>query len=153
MFSASSGVATLRATHLSRVSSQTSGPVLPSTSTLLMKADSQTESIYLKVCVLLIFQRYQSDTFSKFTKVKFKLFSFTCPCPGGRVWAFNGYQPVRGYPKKLSSLGLPSSVRKIDAALYDVESGKTLFFVDDYYFRCVFWVFFNLRIQYELFST
>ncbi len=44
---------------------------------------------------------------------------------------------VHGYPKKLTSFGLPRGVRKIDAALYDVESGKTLFFVDNYYFRCV----------------
>ncbi|XP_070838814.1 collagenase 3a isoform X2 [Chaetodon trifascialis] len=53
---------------------------------------------------------------------------------GRRVWAFTGYEPVRGYPQKLTSLGLPRGVRKIDAALYDVESGKTLFFVGNYYF-------------------
>ncbi|XP_070700186.1 collagenase 3-like [Pempheris klunzingeri] len=53
---------------------------------------------------------------------------------GRRVWAFTGYNLVRGYPKKLTSLGLPRGVRKIDAALYDVESGKTLFFTDSYYF-------------------
>ncbi|KAF1378938.1 hypothetical protein PFLUV_G00195700 [Perca fluviatilis] len=51
-----------------------------------------------------------------------------------RVWAFAGYNLVRGYPKKLSSFGLPRSVKKIDAALYDVESGKTLFFVDRIYY-------------------
>ncbi|TDH04605.1 hypothetical protein EPR50_G00134540 [Perca flavescens] len=51
-----------------------------------------------------------------------------------RVWAFAGYNRVRGYPKTLSSFGLPRSVKKIDAALYDVESGKTLFFVDRSYY-------------------
>ncbi|KAM3602210.1 uncharacterized protein V6R79_026297 [Siganus canaliculatus] len=51
-----------------------------------------------------------------------------------KVWAFTGYNPVRGYPKKLASFGLPRGVRKIDAALYDVESGKTLFFAGHYYF-------------------
>ncbi|XP_040006079.1 collagenase 3-like [Xiphias gladius] len=53
---------------------------------------------------------------------------------GGKVWAFSGYDRVPGYPKKLSSFGLPRGVRKIDAALYDVQSGKTLFFVGNYYF-------------------
>ncbi|XP_008297652.1 collagenase 3-like [Stegastes partitus] len=53
---------------------------------------------------------------------------------GRRVWAFSGYRAVPGYPKKLNAFGLPKSVRNIDAALYDVESGKTLFFVGDYYF-------------------
>ncbi|XP_029303975.1 collagenase 3-like [Cottoperca gobio] len=53
---------------------------------------------------------------------------------GRRVWAFSGYDLVRGYPKKLSSVGLPRGVRKINAALHDVDSGKTLFFVgSDYY--------------------
>ncbi|KAM8741714.1 LOW QUALITY PROTEIN: collagenase 3-like [Acanthopagrus schlegelii] len=53
---------------------------------------------------------------------------------GRRVWAYSGYEPVRGYPTKLNRIGLPRGVRKIDAALYDAESGKTLFFVGDYYF-------------------
>ncbi|KAM6911282.1 collagenase 3-like [Lycodopsis pacificus] len=53
---------------------------------------------------------------------------------GRRVWAFSGYNLVRGYPKSISSFGLPKSVKKIDAALVDVESRKTLFFVgSDYY--------------------
>ncbi|XP_041865177.1 collagenase 3-like [Melanotaenia boesemani] len=53
---------------------------------------------------------------------------------GRKVWAFTGYEPVRGYPKQLSSFGLPRVVKKVDAALHDVESGKTLFFVGNYYF-------------------
>ncbi|XP_047464023.1 collagenase 3-like [Mugil cephalus] len=51
-----------------------------------------------------------------------------------RVWAFSGYTLVRGYPKKLTTFGLPRSVAKIDAAIHDVESGKTLFFVNNYYY-------------------
>ncbi|XP_068600588.1 collagenase 3-like [Brachionichthys hirsutus] len=54
---------------------------------------------------------------------------------GNKVWAFAGYRPVHTYPKKLSTFGLPRRVRKIDAALYDVASGKTLFFVGNYYYR------------------
>ncbi len=66
------------------------------------------------------------------------LFDILLLLPAGRkVWAFNGYTSVHGYPKKLTSFGLPRGVRKIDAALYDVESGKTLFFVGNYYFRYV----------------
>ncbi|CAJ1064570.1 collagenase 3-like [Xyrichtys novacula] len=51
-----------------------------------------------------------------------------------RVWAFRGYTPVRGYPKKLSTFGFPRSVRKIDAALHDADSSKTLFFVGNNYY-------------------
>ncbi|XP_034405478.1 collagenase 3a isoform X3 [Cyclopterus lumpus] len=53
---------------------------------------------------------------------------------GRRVWAFSGYNLVRGYPKRLTSFGLPRALKKIDAALYDVESGKTLFFVGGQYY-------------------
>ncbi|KAM7374847.1 hypothetical protein PAMP_007482 [Pampus punctatissimus] len=53
---------------------------------------------------------------------------------GRKVWAYTGHNSVRGYPKRLTSFGLPRSVRKIDAALHDTASGKTLFFVGNYYF-------------------
>ncbi|KAL0182976.1 hypothetical protein M9458_022351, partial [Cirrhinus mrigala] len=39
-----------------------------------------------------------------------------------------------GYPKPLSSFGLPESVTKIDAAVHDKTSGKTLLFFDKYYY-------------------
>uniref|UniRef100_A0A674NZ01 interstitial collagenase n=1 Tax=Takifugu rubripes TaxID=31033 RepID=A0A674NZ01_TAKRU len=45
-----------------------------------------------------------------------------------QVWAFRAYDPVSGYPKSISTFGLPMTVRKIDAALYDEQSGKILFF-------------------------
>uniref|UniRef100_A0A672YFV7 interstitial collagenase n=1 Tax=Sphaeramia orbicularis TaxID=375764 RepID=A0A672YFV7_9TELE len=53
---------------------------------------------------------------------------------GRKVWAFNAYDLVRGYPKSISTFGLPSTVKKIDAALYDVETRKTLFFVGNNYY-------------------
>ncbi|XP_053702196.1 collagenase 3-like [Synchiropus splendidus] len=53
---------------------------------------------------------------------------------GRQVWAFNAYNLVRGYPRSISSFGLPSHVKKIDAALYDVDTGKTLFFVGSKYY-------------------
>ncbi|KAM9383614.1 collagenase 3-like [Pholidichthys leucotaenia] len=53
---------------------------------------------------------------------------------GRKVWAFSGYDLVRGYPKSISSFGLPKTVKKVDAALYDKDSGKTLFFVGTEYY-------------------
>ncbi|XP_064206024.1 collagenase 3a [Anguilla rostrata] len=51
-----------------------------------------------------------------------------------QVWALAGYDLVRGYPKSISSMGLPNTVKKITAALYEEHSGKTLLFVDNYYY-------------------
>uniref|UniRef100_A0A8C8H9Z9 interstitial collagenase n=1 Tax=Oncorhynchus tshawytscha TaxID=74940 RepID=A0A8C8H9Z9_ONCTS len=51
-----------------------------------------------------------------------------------QVWALYGYDIVPGYPRNLKSLGLPSTVNKVDAALYDEDSRKTLFFVGDNYY-------------------
>ncbi|XP_066506771.1 collagenase 3-like [Hoplias malabaricus] len=51
-----------------------------------------------------------------------------------KVWALFGYDLVKGYPKALSSVGLPSKVKKISAALYDESTGKTLFFTDNNYY-------------------
>jgi len=60
---------------------------------------------------------------------------FPCVSPGRKVWAFSGYDLVRGYPKSLSSFGLPRRVKKINAALYDTEKRRTLIFVGDQYYR------------------
>uniref|UniRef100_A0A672NEN1 interstitial collagenase n=1 Tax=Sinocyclocheilus grahami TaxID=75366 RepID=A0A672NEN1_SINGR len=65
--------------------------------------------------------------------VQDKLFFFK----GRQVWAFNGISLVPGYPKTLSSFGLPSSVRKVSAAVHVRSSGKTLLFIDKVYYRCV----------------
>ncbi|XP_068600586.1 collagenase 3a [Brachionichthys hirsutus] len=51
-----------------------------------------------------------------------------------QVWAFRGYNLSPGYPKSISTFGLPRNVKKINAALYDVYSGKTLLFVGDKYY-------------------
>lgn len=53
-----------------------------------------------------------------------------------QVWAFRGYDPVSGYPKSISTFGLPMTVRKIDAALYNEQSGKILFFAGNMQYRC-----------------
>lgn len=66
------------------------------------------------------------------------------PLTDRQVWAFNAYDLVAGYPKSISSFGLPKTLKKIDAALYDVNTRKTLFFVGNQYYRytvCVMKVF------------
>ncbi|XP_075999101.1 collagenase 3 [Genypterus blacodes] len=52
---------------------------------------------------------------------------------GIKVWAMNGYTLVEGYPKYIHKLGLPKSVRKVDAAVYIRDTGKTLFFAEEDY--------------------
>lgn len=51
------------------------------------------------------------------------------------MWALNGYTLVEGYPKYIHRLGLPKSIRKIDAAVYIQHTGKTLLFTDEDYWR------------------
>ncbi|XP_017291902.1 collagenase 3 [Kryptolebias marmoratus] len=53
---------------------------------------------------------------------------------GRKVWAFSGYDLVHGYPKSISSFGLPQTVKKIDATLNNPETGKTFFFVGSNYY-------------------
>ncbi len=56
---------------------------------------------------------------------------------GNQVWAFTGQNLEPGFPKPLSSFGLPASVTKVDAAVHNKNSGKTLLFFDKYYYRWV----------------
>lgn len=53
------------------------------------------------------------------------------------MWALNGYNLVDGYPKYIHKLGLPKTVRKVDAAVNIRDMGKTLLFVDEEYWRYV----------------
>ncbi|XP_048388998.1 collagenase 3-like isoform X2 [Stegostoma tigrinum] len=50
-----------------------------------------------------------------------------------KYWAINGYDIMPGYPKYIHRLGIPKSVRKIDAAAHIEETSKTLFFAGDQY--------------------
>ncbi|XP_017275513.1 collagenase 3 [Kryptolebias marmoratus] len=52
---------------------------------------------------------------------------------GIRMWALNGYNLVDGYPKYIHKLGLPKTVRKVDAAVHIKDTGKTLLFTDEEY--------------------
>lgn len=52
-------------------------------------------------------------------------------------WVIRAYAKtiVPGYPKRLTNLGLPSSVKKVDAAVYMQTTRKTLIFVKSQYYR------------------
>ncbi|XP_029028166.1 collagenase 3 [Betta splendens] len=52
---------------------------------------------------------------------------------GVKMWALNGYTLVDGYPKYIHKLGLPKSIRKVDAAVHIKDTGKTLLFADEQY--------------------
>ncbi|XP_043928522.1 matrix metalloproteinase-18-like [Protopterus annectens] len=52
---------------------------------------------------------------------------------GTTFWALNGYDLVRGYPKSIDSLGLPLSIKRLDAAVHNENNGKTYFFAGDKY--------------------
>lgn len=64
---------------------------------------------------------------------------------GNQYWGIRAYAKtiMPGYPKPLTALGLPSSVRKVDAAVYVPRTGKTLIFVNNQYWR---WVFVNDQV-------
>ncbi|XP_048349847.1 matrix metalloproteinase-18-like [Sphaerodactylus townsendi] len=52
---------------------------------------------------------------------------------GQKYWATQANIIQPGYPKNIHTLGFPRSVRKIDAALFDKETKRTLFFSGDEY--------------------
>uniref|UniRef100_A0A8D0IAP4 Stromelysin-1 n=1 Tax=Sus scrofa TaxID=9823 RepID=A0A8D0IAP4_PIG len=54
---------------------------------------------------------------------------------GTQFWAIRGNDVQPGYPRSIHTLGFPSTVKKIDAAISDKETKKTYFFVEDKYWR------------------
>ncbi|MEE6519352.1 hypothetical protein FKM82_031111 [Ascaphus truei] len=54
---------------------------------------------------------------------------------GQQYWVTRGFRTLWGYPRDISQFGFPSSVKKIDAALYIKEEMKVIFFVGDQYWR------------------
>lgn len=52
------------------------------------------------------------------------------------MWAFRGYDLLANYPMSISTWGLPTTVKRLDAALYDNQRGKMLLFADNVYYRC-----------------
>ncbi|XP_014715505.1 interstitial collagenase [Equus asinus] len=55
---------------------------------------------------------------------------------GNKYWAVKGQDVLYGYPKDIHrSFGFPSTVKNIDAAVSEEDTGKTYFFVADKYWR------------------
>ncbi|XP_066216838.1 interstitial collagenase [Saccopteryx leptura] len=55
---------------------------------------------------------------------------------GTKYWAVQGQNMLPGYPKDIyRSFGFPRSVKNIDAAVFDEDTGKTYFFVANKYWR------------------
>ncbi|XP_054830872.1 matrix metalloproteinase-27-like [Eublepharis macularius] len=52
-----------------------------------------------------------------------------------RFWVLSGLQMEPGYPKTIDHLGFPQNIKKIDAAAFDKNTGKTYFFVGNQYWR------------------
>ncbi|XP_063807592.1 stromelysin-1-like [Pseudophryne corroboree] len=52
---------------------------------------------------------------------------------GRQYWATRGFTMLSGYPRDISNFGFPSSVKKIDAAVFLKEERKAIFFVKDKY--------------------
>uniref|UniRef100_A0A8C2ZIA1 Peptidase metallopeptidase domain-containing protein n=1 Tax=Cyclopterus lumpus TaxID=8103 RepID=A0A8C2ZIA1_CYCLU len=69
---------------------------------------------------------------SKDTVITSKCFS-----AGRQYWGIRAYAKtvISGFPKSLTNLGLPSSVSKVDAAVYVPTTRKTLIFVNNQYWR------------------
>lgn len=55
--------------------------------------------------------------------------------PGDEMWVYSASTLERGYPKKISSMGLPSEVQHIDAAYAFHKSKKTYLFSGDKFWR------------------
>nr|XP_060627032.1 matrix metalloproteinase-27-like [Anolis sagrei ordinatus] len=50
-------------------------------------------------------------------------------------WMISGFQVQPGYPKTIGNFGFPQNIKKIDAALFDRNTGKTYFFIGTNYWR------------------
>ncbi|XP_041865179.1 matrix metallopeptidase 30 [Melanotaenia boesemani] len=52
---------------------------------------------------------------------------------GNHYWKLRGNTILSGYPKPLSDFGFPASVTKVDAAVHESFTGRTLLFVNNKY--------------------
>lgn len=55
--------------------------------------------------------------------------------PGNEYWVYSASTLERGYPKPLTSLGLPRDVQKVDAAFNWSKNKKTYIFAGDKFWR------------------
>lgn len=54
---------------------------------------------------------------------------------GDEYWVYTSSALERGYPKKLTSLGLPSDLKRVDAAFNWSKNKKTYIFAGDKFWR------------------
>ncbi|KAM8976232.1 matrix metalloproteinase-18-like [Pelodytes ibericus] len=52
---------------------------------------------------------------------------------GTKYWTLNGYEVSKDSPKSIYKLGFSRTVKRVDAAVYSEQSGKTYFFTNDEY--------------------
>lgn len=52
-----------------------------------------------------------------------------------KYWLISNLRQQPNYPRSIHSLGFPSHVKKIDAAVFNPHFYKTYFFVDNQYWR------------------
>lgn len=52
---------------------------------------------------------------------------------GQQYWATSGFNMLWGYPRPITNFGFPSTVKKIDAAMFLKDERKVIFFVQDKY--------------------
>ncbi|KAM6946327.1 uncharacterized protein FYW47_017431 [Aplochiton taeniatus] len=66
---------------------------------------------------------------------------------GTNYWGIRAYAKtiIPGYPKPITNLGIPSTVKKLDAAVHVVSTGKTLLFANNQYWRTYF--FYSMGID------
>lgn len=55
--------------------------------------------------------------------------------PGNEMWVYKADELERGYPKRLSSLDLPTDLQQIDAAFNFRKNRKTYLFAGDKFWR------------------
>lgn len=63
------------------------------------------------------------------------LFLTSSLLPGNEVWVYKADELEKGYPKRLSSLELPTDLQKIDAVFNFRKNRKTYLFSDDKFWR------------------
>lgn len=123
------GVSILRCLNLSRSWSNQHGPPSQTKWMQPMRTQKKIKSSFSAVSRLE--DDHQRDIFLK------RCFWRSYSVSGIRMWALNGYNIVEGYPKYITKLGLPKKIRKVDAAVHISDTGKTLLFTDEEYWRFV----------------
>ncbi|XP_074072662.1 matrix metalloproteinase-27 isoform X1 [Macrotis lagotis] len=132
-------------------------PVKPKTPTIPQDCDPNLTFdavTTLRREVIFFKDRYLWRIYPELSEVEFELISSFWPAlPDGiqaayendrdeilifkdeNFWMISSSAILPGYPKSIYNLGFPRHIKKIDAALFDKNTRKTYFFVEDKYWR------------------